>query len=366
MKIELQNILVRDLVNGYADNAEEGVVGYGGRLDIRPQYQREFIYKDKQREAVIDTVRRGFPLNSMYWAKREDGNFEVIDGQQRTISICQYVHGDFSIKFGNDLLNFFNLSNERREQILNYPLMVYICEGTDQERLDWFRTINIAGEELEEQELLNAVYAGPWVSDARRYFSKRGCAAAGIGSDYLKGSPIRQKYLETAIKWISRGEIEKYMAQHQHDPQAIELWNYFRSVIDWVKAIFPKLRKKAMQGIDWGYLYNDHGSRSDLDPVALEKEVERLMLDDDVTNKSGIYAYLLTGKEKHLSIRAFTDNQKIEAYERQRGICAKCGAHFDYEQMQGDHIVPWHKGGRTVADNCQMLCQKCNGEKSGK
>lgn len=210
MKIELKEIAVRELANGYRDNAEDGVVGFGGKLDIRPPYQREFIYKDKQRDAVITTLIRDFPLNVMYWAVRDDGNFEIIDGQQRTISVCQYINGDFA--FENRY--FHNLQNDEQEQILNYKLMVYFCSGTDSERLDWFRTINIAGEKLTDQELRNAVYAGSWVSDAKRYFSKNGCPPYGMGSDYLNGSPIRQDYLETTISWISNEAIEQYMAEN--------------------------------------------------------------------------------------------------------------------------------------------------------
>lgn len=366
MKIELREISIRDLVEGYKDSGEGGVTGYGGRLDIRPPYQREFIYKDAQREAVINTVRRGFPLNVMYWAKREDGTFEVIDGQQRTISICQYVKGDFSIRIDNDLLNFYNLNSDRREQILAYPLMVYVCEGTDTEKLDWFRTINIAGEQLTPQELRNAVYAGSWVSDAKRYFSRRGCAGYKIAQDYVSGNPIRQELLETAISWHSAGQIEPYMAQHQHDPNASKLWIHFQMVTSWVAAVFPVTRAKIMRGVDWGTLYAEHGKRDDLDADALEQKIKALVLDDDVTKKSGIYPYLLTGKEKYLSIRAFTDKQKIEAYERQEHRCANCGDTFELAEMEADHITPWHAGGRTVADNCQMLCRECNRRKSGK
>src|SRR5437762_7087233 len=192
MKIELQEIPVRKLTDGFADNAEQGVIAYGGKLDIRPPYQREFIYKDKQRDAVIDTVRKHYPLNVMYWAVREDGHFEVIDGQQRTLSVCQYVNGDFSIEG----LAFHNLQDDQQQQILDYKLMIYFCSGTDSERLEWFKTINIAGEELTEQELRNAVYAGPWTADAKRYFSKTNCAAFGLASKYLKGIAIRQDYLE--------------------------------------------------------------------------------------------------------------------------------------------------------------------------
>ena len=360
MKIELKEITVRELANGYEDNQENGVIGYGGKLDIRPPYQREFIYKDKQREAVIDTITKGFPLNVMYWAVREDGNFEVIDGQQRTISICQYVSGEFSFKGRY----FHNLQKDEQEQILDYKLMVYLCSGTDSEKLKWFQTINIAGEKLTEQELRNAVYSGSWVSDAKRYFSKNGCAAYQIGKDYLNGSPIRQDYLETAIEWISKGNIESYMAKHQDDPNANEIWLYFQSVINWVKATFPKYRKE-MKGVAWGLLYNEFKDAK-LDHKKLETEIAKLMQDEDVTNKKGIYEYVLTGKEKHLNIRAFSENQKREAYERQQGICVVCKKHFEFDEMEADHITPWHLGGKTIAENCQMLCREDNRRKSGK
>jgi len=242
MKIELREILVRDLTKNYQDNADDGVVGYDKQLDIRPPYQREFIYKDKQRDAVIDTIQKDYPLNVMYWAVKEDGTYEVIDGQQRTISICQYVNGDFSFNFHY----FHNLPKDKQEQILDYKLMVYVCEGKDSEKLEWFKTINIAGEKLTEQELRNAVYSGSWVTDAKRYFSKNGAPAYAIGSDYLNGTPNRQDYLETAIKWISKGNIEVYMANHQHDPNASALWRYFQDVISWIQATFSVKRKKEM------------------------------------------------------------------------------------------------------------------------
>lgn len=360
MKIELKEITVRELTNGYQDNDEDGVVGYGGRLDIRPPYQREFIYKDKQREAVIDTLTKDFPLNVMYWAVQEDGNFEVIDGQQRTISISQFVEGEFAYKNRY----FHNLQKDEKEQILNYKLMIYLCSGSDSEKLEWFKIINIAGEKLTDQELRNAVYSGSWVSDAKRYFSKNGCAAYGIGSNYLNGTAIRQDYLETTIDWISNGTIEKYMAEHQHEPNANELWLYFQAVISWVKATFPKYRKE-MKGVSWGLLYNEFKSKK-LDHKKLEEEIAELMQDEDVTNKKGIYEYVLTRKEKHLNIRAFTENQKREAYERQKGICVKCGGHFELNEMEADHATPWHEGGKTSAANCQMLCKDDNRRKSGK
>ena len=367
MKIELKEITVRELAEGYEDNAEEGVVGYGGKLDIRPPYQREFIYKDKQRDAVIDTVTKYFPLNVMYWAVRYDGNFEIIDGQQRTISICQYVEGDFSVKVGSFPENraFHNLQNDEQEKILNYKLTLYLCSGADSEKLEWFKTINIAGEELTNQELLNAVYHGSWGYDAKRHFSKSNCPAYGLGKDYLSGAVNRQDYLETAIKWISEdGDIEKYMSEHQKEPNANELWLYFNSVINWVKTVFPKYRKE-MKGIQWGLLYNEFKDQK-YDSKKLEEEISKLMEDEDITNKKGIYSYVLNRKEKHLNIRAFSPNQKREAYERQKGICVVCKEHFEIEEMEADHITPWHEGGKTSADNCQMLCKDDNRTKSGK
>lgn len=357
MNIELKEITVRELTNGYQDNEENGVIGYDGKLDIRPPFQREFVYDTKERNAVLNTLQKDFPLNVMYWAVREDGNFEVIDGQQRTISICQYVNGDFSIEG----LAFHNLPKDKQEQILKYTLMVYFCSGTDSEKLDWFETINIAGKVLTNQELRNAVYSGSWVSDAKRYFSKN--SRPKIGDDYLSGSANRQEYLETAINWISGGDIKNYMSKNQHEPNANELWLYFQSVINWVKAVFPKYRRE-MKGIDWGFLYNQFKNQK-FDSTKLEEEISKLMEDEDVGNKKGIYTYVLTHKEKHLNIRAFSPNQKRESYERQKGKCIVCKEHFEIDEMEADHITPWHAGGKTSADNCQMLCKEDNRRKSG-
>lgn len=361
MNIELNEITVRELTDGYQDNEENGVLGFGGKLDVRPPFQREFIYKDKQRDAVINTVTKEFPLNVMYWAVREDGNYEVIDGQQRTISVCQYVNGDFAYMFKY----FHNLQEDEKEQILNYKLMVYVCSGTDSEKLEWFKTINIAGEKLTEQELRNAVYSGSWVTDSKRYFSKSGCPAYGIGSDYLNGSSIRQDYLETAIKWISKGNIEVYMSNHQHDPNALALWQYFQSVITWVQGTFTKKRTKFMKGVDWGTLYNEYKDEV-FDTKAIEKETAKLIADDDVDKKKGIYPFILTRDERYLGIRAFSDSMKQKVYEKQKGICPICKNHFDISEMEGDHITPWHEKGKTIEENCQMLCKDDNRRKSGK
>ena len=363
MKIELHEIPIREVANGYKDSQESGVVGYGGLLDIRPAYQREFIYKDDKRNAVIDTVRKNFPLNVMYWVKTKQGTYEILDGQQRTISICKYINKEYSI----DYQYFHNLTKDEQEQILDYPLMVYICEGTDKEQLDWFRVINIGGERLTDQELRNAVYTGEWLTDAKRYFSKTGCVAYQIANKYLNGVANRQDYLQTALRWIAHRDgkvIEEYMSEHQHDSNANELWLYFKSVIDWVMILFPHYRKE-MKGIEWGYLYNKYHLNS-YDSKAFESRILDLIDDDDVGSIKGIYEYLFDGEEKHLSLRQFDDKTKRKVYEKQKGICAVCGKHFEIDEMEADHIDPWHDGGKTVIDNCQMLCKPCNRRKSGK
>ena len=362
MKIDLHKIPIREVVAGYVDSAENGVIGYGGKLNIRPAFQREFIYKEKERNEVIRTIKKKFPLNVMYWVKSADGTFELLDGQQRTISFCQYVSGDFSV----DHRGFANLTKTEQEEILNYSLMIYICEGTDKEKLDWFKIINIASMELTAQELRNAIYTGEWLMEAKKYFSKPQCPATKIAGEYLTGPANRQKDLETALKWISSRddiEIEDYMSKHQHDTNCNELWLYFQAVISWVKATFPTYRGKLMKGLEWGIYYNKYGTNA-YDPKKLETRIAELLDDDDVSNQKGIYEYLLDGQEKHLNIRAFSEKMARTAYERQKGICTKCKKHFEIEQMQADHIKPWSKGGKTAADNCQMLCADCNRKKS--
>lgn len=378
MKIELHEISVAEIAKNYVDNAEEGVVGYGGKLNIRPKYQREFVYDEKKRNAVIDTITKGFPLNVMYWVKNEDGTFEVLDGQQRSVSFCQYVAGDFSV--GSRF--FHNLTETEQRQILDYKVLVYFCEGNDREKLDWFRIINIAGEKLTEQELRNATYTGEWLTHAKSIFSKTGCAAYLLAKDFVGGSPIRQEFLETALDWIGKslrlGEgkrepdahIRSYMATHQHDPNANELWTYFRNVIEWVKLTFVRYRKE-MKGLNWGALYDEFHERT-FDTAVLEQRIATLMADDDVTNKKGVYPYILTGKEKFLNLRAFTETQKRHAYERQGGICPYCAkehrekTRYEITEMEGDHITPWCEGGKTVPENCQMLCKEHNRIKSNK
>lgn len=381
MLITEKKIPIRDLVAGYQDAGEAGVVGYHGRLDIRPAFQREFVYKDTQRNAVIDTVSKERPLNVFYWAViHEDDSpdrYEVIDGQQRIVSISQFVANDFSIantfvSDGNvEAKNFGTLSADDQERFLDYELMVYLCDGTEDEKLAWFRTINIAGEKLTDQELRNAVYAGPWLAAAKTLFSKTNCWADRLDEEgkLVKGTPIRQELLEKALYWASRKDglasIEEYMALHQYDADAYELKKYYSDVIEWTQAKFQSAQyRREMASVDWARLYDTHSGRSDLDPADIEQRVATLMADEDVTKKTGIYEYVLTGKERLLSIRAFPQRDRRAAYEKQAGICPICSEHFEYSAMQADHILPWSQGGHTTPDNCQMLCRDCNNAKS--
>ena len=374
-----KQISIADLFNGFVNNEEEGVYTYIRiddeliKTDIRPPYQREFVYSDDKRNKVIETLSRNLPLGVIYLAKNSDGTMEVIDGQQRIMSICKYLNGDFSVNGIADFLNekTFNCELYKNtaiyKQIMSYNnLIAYIVEGEDDEKLDWFRTINISGEKLTEQELLNANYTGEWLCSAKRKFSKTNCVAFKKGNKLVNGSPIRQDYLETALSWISGGKenIQKYMGDNYQKENAEPLWKYFVEVIEWVEKTFTY--RKEMKGIDWGKLYREYG-KNEYDVAELEKKVKALMEDDEVDNNRGIYEYVLSNcakeKERCLAIRKFKDNDKRTAYERQNGICPICGKHYEIEEMEGDHIIPWSKGGKTTIDNLQMLCKKCNREK---
>ena len=280
-------------------------------------------------------------------------------------------HGDFPVKInGNDKF-FHNLTEDEKQKFLDYKLDVKVCDGTEEEKLEWFKRINIAGLVLTNQELLNATYVGTWLADAKNYFSKRNCVAGQMAEGYIKGNPIRQDYLEKALAWIAdRDGLESgqmYMAKHQHDLDANELWLYFQTVINWAKMLFPNARKGVTDVQDWGILYNEFHDKQ-YNSNSLETDMKQLLMDDDVTKNAGIIRYLLSDRTKHdekfLSIRAFSEAQKRRAYEKQEHKCAICGEVFDLTEMDGDHIVPWSQGGRTVDENLQMLCKKCNNEKS--
>lgn len=381
MKINQIKVTVKELAKNYKDDGDGGVFGYDGRLTIRPAYQREFIYKDKQREAVIDSVLKGFPLNVMYWSKTGEDTYEVLDGQQRTISLAQYVNGDFSVNIDGNPLYFMNLQAtypEKAHKFLDYELMIYVCEGSEEEKLEWFRIINIAGEKLTNQELLNATFTGPWLSDAKTYFSKTTCVAGKMSEGYIKGNPIRQEYLEKVLSWISDRDGldsgQKYMAIHQHDADAVDLWQYFQTVINWAKVLFPEPMKGITDVQDWGRLYNKYHDRP-YNSNELAADVKKLKMDEDVQKHAGIIPYVLSDRtphdEKYLSIRFFPEAMRKRVYEKQGHKCPFCLANgidkeYAFEEMQGDHIIPWSQGGKTVEDNLQMLCQRCNNDKGGR
>lgn len=383
MEIKLQKIKIKDLINDYKNNQDEWVSWYNWKLDIRPKYQREFIYKPDQQKSVIDTILKWFPLNVMYWVIKDNSidEYEVLDWQQRTMSICEYVvSNNFSIEINWKPFYFHSLTNDEQNKILDYELMIYFCEWSDKEKLDWFRIINIAWVKLTNQELRNAVYTWTWLSDAKKYFSKTNCSAYELWNKYINWSPIRQEYLEIVLDWISNWEIEEYMAKHQHDKDAIELWNYFEDVISWIKKLFPEKKweknsknnpKKEMRWLPWWELYNEYKDKS-FNSNDLENKLNELIIDDEVSDKKWIYQFLITWDQKYLNLRSFSDNQKREVYEKQKGICLICEKnnspkiHYEIEDMEADHIMPWHEWWKTDIANCQMLCKKCNRTKSWK
>lgn len=382
MKIELQKIKIKDLYNGYVNNSVNGVFAYGGLLNIRPKYQREFTYEKERQIAVIETIVAGFPLNVMYWVKNKDESFELLDGQQRTLSICKFLNGEFSILLDKIPHYFSNIKTNNpslEAQILEYELMCYFCEDADDvEKLKWFKTINIAGKVLNDQELLNASFTGKWLNDAKSKFSKPdNCPAEKEANKYIKGIPIEQDYLATALKWIAHRDkidVEQYMAQNQGKDNCNDLWSYFKSVITWVETIFdPKVYRKEMKGMEWGELYNLH-YKDDYDAKTLEEKFLEINNDPNINSSvQNIYRYLVTKDENLLNRRVFDDKIKRKVFEKQKkdkntdkAICPDCNGLFDYSEMEGDHIKPWSKGGLSTIENCQMLCKSCNGKKSNK
>ena len=418
MKIKLHQIPVRELLKNYRDLGYDGVsTTWSGKeingegveinngkeihIDIRPEYQREFIYSAENQQKVINTVRHGYPLNVMYFNTNSNG-YEVLDGQQRIISILRFINGDginpasyttFKFEeFGEkDEIAFNSLSENQREQILSYPLQIYICEGTIEERRKWFETINIAGEKLRHQEILNSFHTGKWLFDAKSYFSRTTGGANNFTNSknkqgFISGDADRQDLLELALSWIAdrdKKTIGEYMSLHDKDNDAKELKRYFEDVMDWIQDLFDTQHnyRKEMKGLPWGILYNKYYDKTKTwNSSLVEKEVLRLMKDEDVTNKKGIYLYILAGNfnndlfipdntyENKLSIRAFDDATKRTVYERQNHQCPHClkngeTKEYSFAEMEGDHIIPWSKGGKTVIDNCQMLCKRHNGKK---
>lgn len=373
-------VKIRDLVEGYREDPKTGeVTAYGGRLDVRPKYQREFVYGQKDAEAVIDTVLKGFPLNSMYWCKRADGAYEVMDGQQRTISICRFATNPaYSVKLpapggGANAVNFPSLFDDVRERFLDYELTVFLCDGAESEKMAWFQTINIAGKKLTDQEIRNAIYASGWLTDAKSMFSRPGCVVDRKYGKFLSGRRERQEHLQTALEWaaardgIGGGDpVATYMQLHRGDDDAGDLLSYFESVFDWVFETFGKKHQKEMKKVGWGLLYNAHKDER-LDAPAIQAEVDSLMANPEVERKHGVFEYVLTGSERSLHLREFSDADKKTMFEAQGRRCELCGKTCEsVSDMHADHVVPWHRGGRTEISNGRMLCVDCNLSKGAK
>ena len=397
---------VRDLCEGYTNNDDgcttDSVFGYDRKLNIRPSYQRNSVYGADKRDAVIETILEGCPLNVMYWIDNEDGTYEVLDGQQRTLAICNYVFGKFSIESpvfpaGAPHQDFFNLQANLPDiasKILDYELDIYICRGKASDKMNWFKRINTSGEPLNEQELLNASHTGKWLSDAKAYFS----ASAGRGvsladknpatsapEPLLNGSWNRQDYLRTAIQWAALGEglsgsssIEQYMNTHGNkDADASLLWQYFSKVLEWVRSKFITYNK-ALKGLDWGAIYEAYqagklsGNIIMKSGAEIQDEIIKLTMDDEITaGMKGIYLYIIYGDGKYLQIRQFDEKTARAAYEKQRHHCPYCvsdrnNREYAFKEMHADHIMPWSKGGKTVESNCQMLCKHHNESKGNR
>ena len=390
-----KKLTIRDLVDSFSENTKTNqVTAFGGRLNVRPPYQREFVYELDKQKAVINTVLSGYPLNVMYWAKNGD-QFELMDGQQRTLSICKYFKDAYSVDVESagkkSPKTFSGLIGSDREKFLNYPLTVYICEGDDKEKLDWFQVINIAGVRLTQQEMRNAIYNGTWTTDAKRYFSRidgEGFKSEGHISngrtygDYLnveggaksekETAVVRQKLLEIVLSWAvdaynrqygRKITIDDYMNKHHNDPEAKELWRYYEDVMEWVKATFPTYRSD-MKGVDWGILYNKYHSNTPFDAEKMANDIFA-KASDEISNPKGVYEAVLSKDIKFIHARAFDKKDKHWKYMQQDGICPYCHKHFEESEMQGDHIKPWSKGGMTERENLQMLCIECNSKKSG-
>jgi uncharacterized protein with ParB-like and HNH nuclease domain len=378
MIIELKQITIKELVAGYTGEQNDDVLAFGGKLNARPVYQRNFVYNKDEKESVIQSILKGFPLNVMYWVDCGDETYELLDGQQRTLSICEYVAGNYSITIDKNPFEYHTLYGFEglQKKIDDYQLQVYVCKnGTDKEKMDWFETINIAGKPLEKQELRNAIYKGTWVNSAKTYFSKSLSPAKNVGQKYIDVKWDRQAGLEKVIDWHKDVEnittIEYYMVKHQHDSNAIALWNYYNAIITWIESLFTTYHKKEMVNQNWGKLYNTYANNGIIyDPVKLDEEITSLMEDSDVENKKGIYEYIFNHNKKHLSLRVFDDNIKRTIYTNQKGICPHCkntpneNKKWKLDEMEGDHIIPWVKGGKTTEENCQMLCREHNRIKS--
>lgn len=386
MLTTLKTYTVQDICNGFVYNELEGkgLFGLGGKLTIQPEYQRNYIYADGKKDvAVIQSILKGYPLGLIYFNKVADDKFEVLDGQQRITSIGRYVTGKFAVKDQNDLEQYFSgLPQELQNKILNTELLIYECQGSESEIKEWFKTINIAGVPLNDQELLNAVYSGPFVTLAKAEFSNSQNANIQMWSAYISGNVNRQDYLATALDWVSHGHVGDYMSQHRYDDNINELKTYFTSVIDWASSVFIDV-KNEMCGLEWGRLYEQYHQNA-YNPAEVSQRLHELYADPYVTNKRGVVEYILGGcsDTKLLNIRIFGEADKQTVYEqqtitaREQGIsnCPLCAMSNDanhdriwkLSEMDADHVTAWSKGGSTDISNCQMLCKTHNRAKGNK
>ena len=382
----LKTYTVQDICNGFVYNELEGkgLFGLGGKLTIQPEYQRNYIYADGKKDvAVIQSILKGYPLGLIYFNKVADDKFEVLDGQQRITSIGRYITGKFAVKDQNDLEQYFSgLPQELQDKILNTELLIYECQGSESEIKEWFKTINIAGVPLNNQELLNAVYSGPFVTLAKAEFSNSQNANVQMWSAYISGNVNRQDYLAAALDWVSHGHVGDYMSQHRYDDNINELKTYFTSVIDWASSVFIDV-KNEMCGLEWGRLYEQYHQNA-YNPAEVSQKLHELYADPYVTNKRGIVEYILGGcsDTKLLNIRIFGEADKQTVYEqqtitaREQGVsnCPLCAIGNDnnhtriwkLSEMDADHVTAWSRGGSTSLDNCQMLCKTHNRAKGNK
>lgn len=386
MHTELKtDITIKDICQGFIYNELEGkgLFGLSGKLTIQPEYQRNYIYADGKRDvAVIRSILQGYPLGLIYFNKTGEDQYEVLDGQQRITSIGRFVKNKFAIMENKTLHYFSSLPPEQQERINNTKLLIYVCEGKESEIKDWFKTINIAGVPLNEQELLNTVYSGEFVTLAKAEFNNSQNANINKWENYIKGSVIRQDYLERALDWVSQGKISEYMSQHRHDDNIKELKTYFNTVIDWVSEIFQNTDKE-MQGLEWGRLYESYKGNA-YTSAKIAQQVVELQGDINVTAKKGIYEYLLGGASdtKLLTIRMFDEKTKKKQYDSQTKIakekgvsnCPLCALStnsnktkiYSLKEMDADHVTAWSKGGSSEIENCEMLCITHNRAKGNK
>lgn len=385
MRTDLKQYTVAEICDGFVYNEyeEKGIFGLSGRLTIQPEYQRNYIYDDGKRDvAVIESVLKGYPIGLFYFVKTENNRLEVLDGQQRITSIGRFVTGKFAVKI-NGMEHFFhNMAKDLQEKILRTTLLVYECEGTESEIKEWFKTINIAGVPLNEQELYNAVYSGEFVTKAKETFSNSHNANIQKWVWFVSGTVRRQDYLHTALDWVSHGNVSEYMSIHRHDTEITELKTYFDTVIEWAKSVFGAGSHDA-QGLDWGRLYETYHKNS-YNPQEISGRVSELYADFYVKNKKGIYEYLLGGEQdkRLLDVRIFDEPTKKAVYAAQTAAakakgnsnCPLCALGTDahrtkvwpLKEMDADHVTAWSKGGATDIANCQMLCKTHNRAKGNR